>query len=387
MPGTDWDSGMYGRVGVLNTTLAPDAYESNTSTPIGAVLLALTFVYTMVCSWCEHEAIRERERERLRDRPRNRGEQAVARRVAAERTAKRAARRTAQAAVVERERRVQVGRRRLRQVTAEESLALEQSALESEQQRLQQSVIRKTDFLTARSLPLVGGFDISYFKEHPRRAVACLAVTDLDGTLVKITTADVVLPDLPYTSGLLGFREVEAYRQVWDLYRDQHPRHVPSVCMVDGNGVLHPRRFGSACHVGVELNIPTIGVAKNLLCIEGLQRDIVQNDVRTSAEYLHEYPNANFPRGRRRCLVRQTGLLTKDGSEMLGQAMIVRSDESEERSKPIYVSVGHRVSQSDACRLVRTLSLYRVPEPVRQADIASRRRVRQIQRGEVVWQE
>jgi deoxyinosine 3'endonuclease (endonuclease V) len=259
--------------------------------------------------------------------------------------------------------------------------------MKQEQERMRYLVKFEADFDIGSDGLLVGGFDISFFKGQTRLAVACLAVTDMNGTLVRLATADVVLPDFQYTSGLLGFREIEAYRQVWEKYCKDNARHIPSVCMVDGNGILHPRRFGSACQVGVELGIPTIGVAKNLLCIEGLKRDTVQNDVQTASEYIYELPNSNFPSGKRVCLSRCVGLLTKDGSETLGHAMIVRSNENEERSKPIYVSVGHRVSHEDACTLTCALSLYRVPEPVRQADILGRQRVRQIECGEVIWQE
>ena len=46
----------------------------------------------------------------------------------------------------------------------------------------------------------------------------------------------------------------------------------PQVLMVDGNGLLHTREFGCACHIGVQFNIPTVGVAKNPFDVDGLNK-------------------------------------------------------------------------------------------------------------------
>lgn len=73
----------------------------------------------------------------------------------------------------------------------------------------------------------------------------------------------------PYIPGFLAFREVPhllaCFRELGEEFR-------PQVVLVDGNGVLHPRGFGLASHLGVLLDLPTIGVGKNLLCVDGLDR-------------------------------------------------------------------------------------------------------------------
>ncbi|KAJ1971513.1 hypothetical protein H4R34_005720, partial [Dimargaris verticillata] len=74
--------------------------------------------------------------------------------------------------------------------------------------------------------------------------------------------------DLPYVAGYLAAREAPILAQMIQELRQEQPELVPQVIMVDGNGVLHPRRFGLASHLGVVADIPTIGVAKNFLQID-----------------------------------------------------------------------------------------------------------------------
>ncbi|XP_064251981.1 endonuclease V isoform X2 [Passer domesticus] len=127
------------------------------------------------------------------------------------------------------------------------------------------------------------------------------------------------------------------------------------VLLVDGNGLLHPRGFGTACHLGVLTDLPCIGVAKNLLHVDGLVRDELHKEQVRSLQRSGE----TFP-------------LTGTSGKVLG--MVLRSHSNS--CKPLYVSVGHRVSLGTAVRLVRACCRFRVPEPIRQADIRSREYLR-----------
>ena len=110
--------------------------------------------------------------------------------------------------------------------------------------------------------------------------------------------------------------------------------------MVDGHGIAHPRRLGIAAHLGVLTGVPVIGVAKSRLIGE------------------HEPPDP--ARGSRVPLTHK--------GETLG--IVLRSREG---ARPLYVSVGHRVSLEQAVELVQaTLTRYRLPEPTRLADKLSR---------------
>jgi deoxyribonuclease V len=137
----------------------------------------------------------------------------------------------------------------------------------------------------------------------------------------------------PYVPGLLSFREIPAL-----LAAFRRLRQAPDLIFCDGQGYAHPRRFGIACHLGVLLDRPTIGVAKSLLV--GLYRQ----------------PAASAGSS--------TPLLDADSGEVLGAALRTR-----EGVRPVFVSQGHRISLDRAVQLTLAVSDgYRIPRPTRDAD-------------------
>ncbi len=141
--------------------------------------------------------------------------------------------------------------------------------------------------------------------------------------------------DFPYVPGLLSFREAPAVLAALEALA-----HRPDLLLVDGQGLAHPRRFGLACHVGVLADLPTIGVAKSRLV------------------GAHEEPGVD--RGDRAAL--------RDRDEVVGAVLRSRT-----RTRPLYVSVGHRVSLDTAVDMVlASAPRYRLPEPIRLADRLSR---------------
>jgi deoxyribonuclease V len=141
----------------------------------------------------------------------------------------------------------------------------------------------------------------------------------------------------PYVPGLLSFREIPA---VLDALSEL--RTLPDLLLCDGQGVAHPRRCGFTSHVGLLTGWPTIGVAKSLL--------------------LGSHDPVPEERGG------WTPIMDKD--EIIGAALRTRT-----RVRPIYVSIGHRVSLPTAIDYVtRCTTRYRLPETTRLADrLASRR--------------
>lgn len=141
----------------------------------------------------------------------------------------------------------------------------------------------------------------------------------------------------PYIPGLLSFREVPAALGAFARLTLR-----PQLVMVDGQGIAHPRRLGVASHLGLWLDLPTIGVAKSRLC------------------------------GRHQAVGGERGDWTSllDGDEPLGVVLRSRAG-----VKPIYVSPGHRLGIESAREwVVRCLGKTKLPEPTRLADrLASRR--------------
>ena len=175
----------------------------------------------------------------------------------------------------------------------------------------------------------VGGVDCA-FTAGGRQIIAAAVLMEA-GTgqlLARAYAVDSVL--MPYVPGLLSFREAPAeLAAIGEL-----PRR-PDLLLVDGSGVAHPRRLGIASHLGLWLDLPTIGVAKSRLC--GTHR------------------NPAAARGRKCNLM-------YDGKPV---GVVLRTQDN---VKPLYVSPGHRVTMNDCVRYVlRAARKYRLPEPSRLA--------------------
>uniref|UniRef100_A0A8C3EPI0 Endonuclease V n=1 Tax=Corvus moneduloides TaxID=1196302 RepID=A0A8C3EPI0_CORMO len=202
-------------------------------------------------------------------------------------------------------------------------------------------------------LERVGGVDLSYIKGDDSRACASLVVLSFPALEVLYQDCRMVAVSAPYVAGFLAFREVPFLVEAVQRLQQEEPQLQPQVLLVDGNGLLHPRGFGTACHLGVLTDLPCIGVAKNLLQVDGLVRDELHREQVRSLQRSGE----TFP-------------LTGTSGKVLG--MVLRSCNNS--SKPLYVSVGHRVSLDTAVRLVRACCRFRIPEPIRQVRPGSRGR-------------
>ncbi|MAG37594.1 MAG: deoxyribonuclease V [Dehalococcoidia bacterium] len=204
------------------------------------------------------------------------------------------------------------------------------------QNELSSRVGRHTDLADIR---LVAGADV-----HPLGSRSSGRSGEMVGVvsvlsypeLTLVETAHATVPaKFPYIPGLLSFRETPAVLAA--MARLTRP---PDLLLVDGQGLAHPRRFGLACHLGVLLDVPTIGCAKSIL---------VGNHGPLAAE-----------RGARASLIHK--------GDTVGAAVRTRS-----RVQPVYVSVGHRVDLEAAVTwALQCTSRYRIPEPLRQAHLTAR---------------
>ncbi len=179
----------------------------------------------------------------------------------------------------------------------------------------------------------VAGIDVSIRDDTAQAAVAVLALSTLEIVDQAIHRCDV---PFPYVPGLLSFRETPPV-----LPALEQLAVTPDVLMTDSHGLAHPRRFGFACHLGVLLDHPTLGVAKSIL--------VGTPDATLAAE-----------KGSRVPLV--------DDGETIGCVLRTRTEVN-----PVYVSVGHRITTDDAVALALDCSpRYKIPEPTRQAHRLSR---------------
>ncbi|KAF8564390.1 hypothetical protein P879_02784 [Paragonimus westermani] len=202
---------------------------------------------------------------------------------------------------------------------------------------------------------LIGGLDISFSKLHADVAVAALAVINFDTLEVRI--------DVPYIPTFLGYREVGPYVQLVHEFKTSHPHSIPDVLMVDGNGTLHPRGCGSACQVGYQLQMPTIGVAKNWLELRAYADppEPSRDRLMRRPKFTSQTPADRLP-------------IKNDQGEVCGIALFNNVG----ASRPVYVSPGHQISLGTACDLVLKMSKFRTPEPIRVADQLSRQEVRRM---------
>ena len=140
--------------------------------------------------------------------------------------------------------------------------------------------------------------------------------------------------DFPYIPGLLAFRELPLLLAAFAALE-----HTPDLVLVDGQGLAHPRRLGIACHLGLWLEVPTIGCAKSRLC------------------------------GQHHALPQSEGSFVelRDGADVIGAALRTKTG-----CNPVYVSVGHKIDLEAALGWVsKTTASYRLPLPLRLAHQAA----------------
>ncbi len=176
----------------------------------------------------------------------------------------------------------------------------------------------------------IAGIDAGFPDDGQTTRVAIVvmsypALEQVDEVVIEQPTS------FPYVPGLLSFREVPAM-----LTALARLARVPDVILCDGHGRAHPRRFGSACHLGLLSGIPTIGVGKSRLC--------------------GSFDEPGLERGAWSPLLHN--------GETIGAVVRTRRKVS-----PVFVSCGHGVSLDSAIDLVLDCApRFRLPEPIRGAD-------------------
>lgn len=204
-------------------------------------------------------------------------------------------------------------------LTVEEAIAI--------QEQLRNEIITSDQLGTVQ---YVAGVDMGFEADGTisRAAVAVLSFPDLqlqESAIARRPTS------FPYIPGFLSFREIPAVLDALEKINT-----MPDLILCDGQGIAHPRRFGIACHLGLLVNMPTIGVAKSLLVGK---HESVPDEKGSWQPLWHR-------------------------NETIGAVLRTRTG-----TKPLYISSGHRVSLPTAIEYVlRCTPKYRLPETTRIAD-------------------
>jgi len=189
-----------------------------------------------------------------------------------------------------------------------------------------------------KRISLVAGTDVS-FKKHSDEVFAAIVVIRLPSLEVVATAGVKTTATFPYIPGLFSFREAPPLLEAWEKLDVR-----PDVVMVDGQGIAHPRRVGIASHLGLLIDVPTIGCAKSVL--------------------VGKYEEPGEEAGSHTPMVHK--------GETIGAALRTR-----DRVSPVYVSPGMGADIASsvdlAMKCVRGYaegkSRYRIPDPTRQAHL------------------
>ncbi|MCW2256564.1 deoxyribonuclease V [Providencia alcalifaciens] len=212
-------------------------------------------------------------------------------------------------------------------------MAIETQLLRQEQADKAQHIVLRDDDLQPK---FIGGADVGFEQQGAVTRAVLVVLSWPELQLVEYQIARVPT-ELPYIPGLLSFREVPGLMAAWSQLNQK-----PDLVLVDGQGIAHPRRFGVACHFGLQADVPTIGVAKSRLYGDYTQ---VDEELGSYQPLVHN-------------------------QEQLGWVL-----RSKKRCNPLFISPGHKVSFASSLKWVQQcLQGYRLPEPTRFADgIASNR--------------
>lgn len=197
--------------------------------------------------------------------------------------------------------------------------------LRKEQINLSKKIILKNSF---EKIETIAGFDIAYPKNEFEPACGACVVMNYDTKETIEEKTIFMKTSFPYIPTYLAYRELPVIKKLFNSLKSK-----PTVLMFDGNGILHPYGFGLASHAGVILDKPSIGVAKNLLY------GIIEKNIVKINNELHGY-------------------------------VFYSSDKIK---KPVFVSPGHRISFETTLEIVKNISFYKIPEPLRKAHILAKK--------------
>ena len=197
------------------------------------------------------------------------------------------------------------------------------------QRQLQKRVVKQNGF---REINTIAGVDLAQI-QGGKQLICGMLVYSFPELIEIERSSAIVRVVFPYIPGLLAFREAPAIIRTAKQLKTK-----PDVLMVDGQGIAHPRGCGIASHVGVILDMPSIGVAKKRL-----------------------YGNFDEPGDVRGAWTE----LTAQTEELIGAVLRTKNN-----TRPVFVSIGHKIDLKTSIRVtLQCANGFRIPEPTRKADM------------------
>jgi deoxyribonuclease V len=204
--------------------------------------------------------------------------------------------------------------------------------------------------LSKEQLHIIAAVDVSYFTQNQKEwGLACAVFWDRVQNRVLETNIALQQITFPYKAGFLGFREAPVISSVLKT-----AKRTPDLLICDGHGLIHPRSFGEAVHLGLALNIPSFGIAKN--------------------PYIGYYDPQALERikGNKRPIWENSPSENDSTNKKLGYYICL----ADER-KPVFVSVGYKINLETVVQIAMELTTnHRQPEPLYLADKLTKEKVK-----------
>jgi deoxyribonuclease V len=215
----------------------------------------------------------------------------------------------------------------------------EESAF-AELYRIQEEIAAKAIIRDGRELEelkMVAGVDQAFIElgtgseNSHELIISAIVVLEYPSLQFVERVSSVLRVEFPYIPGLLSFREAPAILKAFHALKTK-----PDLLVVDGGGINHPRYSGLATHVGVLLDIATIGVTKSILCGDG---ELPSQEGEAQVITYHDKAVGYYLKSKTAC-------------------------------KPIIIAPGHRISLETSLKLIKScLHLHKLPEPTRMAHL------------------
>jgi deoxyribonuclease V len=190
--------------------------------------------------------------------------------------------------------------------------------LEKEQIKLSKEIITRDDY---KKITKVAGFGRAFLSN---KILAVVTVFDYRTKKIIESKFSVSELEFPYIPGLLSYRESKALIDAYNKLENE-----PDIVIVPAHGLLHPRKFGMASHIGLLIDKPAIGISKHLICGK-----------------------------------------VEEGKIYIEKSIVGSVIKTKEHSNPIYLSIGHKISLGSAIDIIKRLTLYphKMPEPLHEAN-------------------